>query len=138
MSEFKDFITDTITTPESVEDDEEETELEIPFETSTMTEPESKEEELDTLLDSRIVAISFTILSISVPESQDEAEDEESYSSLIVLTIFATIEPASLLAVTLEYPDLTAVIEDDIISTHFTDDEDDEETLLEVDLATAV
>lgn len=136
ISEFKDFMTETITFPESVEEELEITELDIAFETSTMIEPELKEEELATELVERIVAISLTILTIKLPESNVEEEEEESYSSLILVTIFAITEPDSLFAVTLEYPDLTAVIEDDIISTHFTEDEDDDEMLLEIDWAT--
>lgn len=136
ISEFKDFMTETITFPESVEEVLELTELDIPCETSTMIEPELNEEELATELAERIVAISLTILTIKLPESNEEEEEEASYSSLILVTIFAITEPDSLFAVTLEYPDLTAVIEDDIISTHFTEDEADNKMLLEIESET--
>ena len=135
MSEFKDFITVTMTFPESVEEEEDEvTELEIPLETSAIIEPELNDEELAMELEEIIVAISLTTLTIKLPESNEVEDEEESYSSLILLIIFATTEPDSLFAVTLEYPDFTAVIVDDIISSHLTEDEkeEEEEKLLEI------
>ena len=71
-SEFKDLMTETITFPESVEEELELTELDIPFETSTMIEAELNEEELATELAEIIVAISLTILTIKLPESNEE------------------------------------------------------------------